>query len=256
MKLLCRLLCTSCVLLSLQCKAQFVNQLSLDAIRVGIDPIRSWSMLMNADKHKNRPMFFNFVEGYAEFLVHLRTSVVLEAGYSNSNWNLYKNTFYYNSKGWYGRFGLDFNLTEPDPNFEVDLGWRLGFNSFTETSQIVMKGDYWGTMVNEYPMYKLPGSTYWGEILLDLKVRLFKRSERTFFKNLWFHSSVRVKLKQGDLNSQNTDQYYWIPGYGLNHRIMPGINFTLSYFIKIRERRVYQFHHAHDNRVLINSLGR
>jgi hypothetical protein len=252
MRTILLLLFISGLFLPQKSKAQFVNQLSLDAIRIGIDPIKSWSMLFNANKYQDRPVFFNFVEGYAEFLVHLRTSVVLEGGYSNSHWNQYNNTFFYNSKGYFFRAGLDFNVTEPDPDFEVDLGWRIGANAFTQSSHMQLHGDYWQNQVNTYPMQNVPGSTFWGEILLDAKFRIFKNYRQQFFQNLWFHSSLRLRFKQNDLQSESPDQYYFIPGYGFNNRIMPGFHFTLSYFIKLRERKVYRIHHVHDNRVLIH----
>ncbi len=246
------LLFISSMLLAPKSNAQFVNEFSLDAIRFGIDPIRSWSMLGNASKNQERPVYFNFVEGYLEFLIHLRTSFVVEAGYSNSHWNLYNNTFFYNSKGSFYRFGFDFNVTEPDPNFEVDLGWRIGFNSFTQSSHMKLDGTYWKNEVNQYPMQQFPGSTYWGEILLDTKFRMFKKSASIVFANMWFQTSIRVRFKQNDLSSQSPDQYYFIPGYGFNNRIMPGLHLTLSYFLKLRERKVYRIHHLHDNRVFIH----
>lgn len=237
-------------------QAQFVNQLSLDAIRFGIDPIKSWSMLFNPNKYQDRPVFFNFTECYLELLLHLRTSAILEGGYSHSNWNKYNNTFFYNSKGYFLRLGLDFNVTEPDPNFEVDLGWRIGMNRFTETTHLVLAGEYWGGKVDDYPIKNVTGFTYWGEIALDTKFRVFKNSENLVLKNIWFQTSLRIRFKQNDLSSQSTDQYYFIPGYGFNNRIMPGLHFSLTYFLKIRERKVYQIHHAYDNKVLIKSSGR
>ncbi|MBC7390301.1 MAG: hypothetical protein H7329_13880 [Opitutaceae bacterium] len=231
--------------------AQFVSQWSLDALRIGIDPIKSWSMLSHADKHMDRPVYFNHTEGFVEFLVHQRTSIVFEAGYSNSNWNLFKNTLFYNSSGTYYRLGFDFNVSEPDPNYEVDLGWRIGVNSFKEKARLALHGDYWNQNVDEHPLSS-QGSTYWGEVVLDIKYRVFKNSENKYLKNLWFNTSFRFRFKQNDLKAEVQHQYYMLPGYGFNSRYFGGINFGLSYFLKIRERKIYTIHHLHDNKVLLH----
>jgi hypothetical protein len=231
-------------------KAQYVSEWSLNAIRVGIDPIKTWSMLLNANNYKDRPVFFNFAEGYLELLLHLRTSAVFEGGYSKSHWNQRSNTFFYQSEGYFWRGGLDFNITEPDPDFEVDLGWRLGMSSFKQNSRVVLKGDYWGNNLDQTPMKDFKAFTYWGEILLDAKTRVFRNSERQFFSNLWFQASLRIRFKQTE-QAIETDQYYMIPGYGFNNRIMPGLHFALTYFIKLKEKKVYRIHHVYDSKVLI-----
>ena len=149
------------------------------------------------------------------------------------------------------KLGLDFNITKPNPDFEVDLGWRIAINSMQENSTLNLKGDYWGTSVNETPLKNVHGNLYWGEIVLDSKYKLFRKSESAILKNLWFHTSIRMRFKPQDI-SNSYDQYHLIPGYGLNNRIMPGIHFTLSYFMKFRERKIYRIHHAYDSKVLIN----
>jgi len=231
--------------------AQYVNQWSLDAIRVGIDPVKSWSMLSNADKHLNRPVYFNFIEGFIELQVHQRTSIVLEAGYSNSNWNRLKNTFFYNSKGTFFRFGLDFNVTEPDPDYEVDLGWRIGFNSFKEKGRLALHGDYWKQDISDNSISPSLG-TYWGELLLDLKYRVFRNTNNHHLRNIWFNTSFRLRFKQNDLVAEKENQYIMIPGYGFNNRFMGGVHFGLSYFFKIRERKVFTLHHIHDSKILLH----
>jgi hypothetical protein len=232
-------------------QAQYVSQWSLDAIRLGFDPIKSVSMFSSVDKHKDKSVYFNYTEAYLELLIHLRTSVVLEGGYSRSHWNRYNNTFLYDSKGYFVKFGLDFNLTEPNPDFEVDLGWRIGVNKMRENAVMHLKGDYWGTEIHETPLNNKTGSLYWGEIVLDGKYKLFRSSNSIVLQNLWFHTSFRMRFKPSDI-SETYDQYYLIPGYGFNNRVMPGLHFTLSYFVKFRERRIYRIHHAYDSKVLIN----
>ena len=234
-------------------QGQFVNQLSLDAIRVGFDPFKSPSMLLNSDKYKDRLFFFNYAEAYLELLVHLRTSVIIEGGYSHSQWNRYTNTFFYDSRGYFMKFGLDFNVSEPHPNYEIDLGWRIGVNSFVENTRIKLHGNYWDTRIDETPIVDKPSSTYWGEIVLDAKHRLFRKSENKILKNIWIQASFRARFKQRDLVEGNEhDQYYFIPGYGFNTRMMPGLHFTLSYFFKIRERKIYRIHHLYDSKVLLD----
>jgi hypothetical protein len=244
------LLFSSSLLLTRTAKAQYVSQWSLDAIRVGFDPLKSGSMLFNAEKFRDRKYFFNYTEAYLELLVHLRTSVILEGGYSHSKWNRYNNTYFYDSKGYFMKFGLDFNISEPHPDFELDLGWRIGINKMVENSELKLKGDYYGETVEESPIHKLPNSLYWGEIVLDGKTKIFRKSESKVLQNLWFQASFRLRFKPKDI-SEGYEQYYIIPGYGFNNRIMPGIHFTLSYFIKFRERKVYRIHHAYDSKVLI-----
>lgn len=245
------LLFSSSLFLAQSTKAQYVSQWSLDAMRIGFDPIKSGSMLFNAEKYNDRKFFFNYTEAYLELLVHLRTSIVLEGGYSHSKWNRYNNTYFYDTKGYFMKFGLDFNVSEPHPDFEIDLGWRIGINKMVENGNIKLKGDYHEETVENTPLNKVPNSLYWGEIVLDGKYKIFRKSESAVLQNLWFQASVRVRFKPTDV-SEGYDQYYIIPGYGLNNRIMPGLHFTLSYFIKFRERKVYRIHHAYDSKVLIN----
>lgn len=231
--------------------AQYVSQWSLDAIRIGFDPVKSGSMLFNAEKYKDRTFFFNYTEAYLELLVHLRTSIVLEAGYSHSKWNRYNNTFFYDTKGTFMKFGLDFNVSEPHPDFEVDLGWRIGINKMTENAKLNLQGEYFNETIDKATIDNASTNFYWGEIVLDGKYKLFKKSESAILQNLWFQTSVRLRFKPKDVAEQY-EQYYIIPGYGFNNRIMPGLHFTLSYFIKFRERKVYRIHHAYDSKVLIN----
>jgi len=235
-------------------QGQYVSQWSLDGIRVGFDPFKTVSMFLNEEKYKDRPFFFNYTDGYVEFLVHQRTSIMVEGGYSHSQWNRYKNTFFYDSRGYFIKAGFDFNLSEPHPHYEVDLGWRIGMNTFVENSIIKLHGNYWDKQVNEQRLYNKPGSTYWGEFVLNAKRRIFRKSENKVWGNLWIESSLRLRFKQSDLKTTTEyDQYYFIPGYGFNNRFMPGLNFGLSYFIKIRERKVYRIHHIYDSKVLIDN---
>lgn len=251
MRLYIRLLLSISLLWAGKAQSQFVSQWSLDALRVGFDPIKSGSMFFNPGKYRDRPLFFNHTDGYLELLLHLRTSAVIEGGYTSIYLNRYHNTFFYNNKGTFLRMGLDFNVSEPDPDYEVDIGWRLGINSFKESAQLVLDGEYWNSHIDQMLINTTGGFTYWGEMLLDLKYRVFKDSENAFFKNLWFHASFRLKFKQSDLKAETYEQYYYLPGYGINSRFMGGVNFTLSYFIKIRERKVYHLHHIYDSKVLL-----
>ena len=245
------LLFTSSLFWAQSAKAQYVSQWSLDAIRIGFDPIKSSSMLLNPEKYKDRKFFFNYAEASLELLVHLRTSIVLEGGYSHSKWNKYNNTYFYDTKGYFMKFGLDFNISEPHPDYEIDLGWRIGINKMLENGDLRLKGDYYGEGIETSPLHKIPNSLYWGEIVLDGKRKIFRKSENKVLQNLWFQTSLRLRFKPNDI-SEGYDQYYIIPGYGFNNRIMPGVHFTLSYFIKFRERKVYRIHHAYDSKVLIN----
>ena len=149
------------------------------------------------------------------------------------------------------KFGLDFNISEPHPDYEIDLGWRIGINKMLENGDLRLKGDYYGEGIETSPLHKIPNSLYWGEIVLDGKRKIFRKSENKVLQNLWFQTSLRLRFKPNDI-SEGYDQYYIIPGYGFNNRIMPGVHFTLSYFIKFRERKVYRIHHAYDSKVLIN----
>ena len=239
------------LLITPDAKAQYVSQWSLDAIRIGFDPIKSGSLLFNPEKYKDRTYFFNYAEASLELLVHLRTSVILEGGYSHSKWNRFNNTYFYDTKGYFMKFGLDFNISEPHPDFEVDLGWRIGINKMVENGNIKLNGNYHNETIDNTPLNKVPNSLYWGEIVLDSKYKIFRKSESKALQNLWFQASLRLRFKPKDI-SEGYEQYYIIPGYGFNNRIMPGVHFSLSYFIKFRERKVYRIHHAYDSKVLIN----
>jgi len=114
-----------------------------------------------------------------------------------------------------------------------------------------LHGDYWNNDIKQQ-LFKSNASTYWGELVLDMKYRVFKNTDNQYLQNIWFNTSLRFRFKQNDLKAETENQYYMVPGYGFNSRYSGGINFGLSYFFKIRERKVYTIHHLHDNKVLLH----
>ena len=204
-------------------KALYSQTFSFDGFRVGLDPVKSATFLLKDKQHKFL-YFPNTLEGYSELLLFGNTSVVFEPGYSKTFLQLPSRNYQYESRGYYLRAGLDFNISHPEEKAEITLGWRFGMNEYTEEAQSSFYNEYYGKRLSN----KLPANRkkfIWGELVLTHKYCLYKHPVNK--SKLYFAVSLRIK----NSNRLPSDPYpsLAIPGYGLYKKYVPAVNFALFY---------------------------
>lgn len=231
-----RLLLFSSLLFALELSAQKAfpyrkeKKLKAEAIRLGIDPVKSVSIAIKEKNPDNHLFFYRSFETSVELVGNIRPSLITEAGFTSAHRRIFNSTLDYFSEGWFGRFGINYRLTEDAARYEGGIGWRVGINRFTENSMIRLSGEAWDT--ESINTFSSKGSTIWGEVVFYHIQPLF-HSEHPL-KNLWIGVDGRIKLMNRSISSDHNYFGYSLPGYGIDKKIMAGIHFRLCYHIQRR----------------------
>ncbi|HEX8547872.1 MAG TPA: DUF6048 family protein [Cytophagaceae bacterium] len=223
--------------------AGYSQTVGITKVRFGLDPIKSATMFFPEKDGLNNRFYFNTWEATAEIAGNYRTSLVLEYGYTKAHLQDYYGNIDYRSKGNYLKVGLDFNITEEDPNMELDLSWRFGVNRFSEAARIKLNGEFYEN-IRVVNLPQAERSLVWGEILMSYKVRLMKHSH--MLNRLWFGTDLRLKF----MNSLPQRLGYAsmnIPGYGLPNNFCGGAAFKLCYQFDIHHSLMHEIKHKHSN---------
>lgn len=219
------------------------QRVAINSIRVGIDPIRSASMLLKEKDAYHHRFYYNVWEMNAEVIGPYRTSFIAEAGYTKAHLQPLSATLDYHSEGYFARVGLDFNLLEDDSRFEFDIGWRYGINTFKQHGAIKMEGHYWVDTLT-LPYAESWKTLDWGEVIFNQKIRLFYQNED--LNDLWFGIALRMKFMNGLQHSDGLHDLM-IPGYGAYGSISVGLTFSLCYQFHIKRSVIHDLLHKHDN---------
>lgn len=203
-----------------------------DGFRLGLDPVRSMSLLLK-DKQKNMIYLPKTFEGYGELLIFGNTSIVAEAGLSKTFLQLPSKNYQYWSEGHYKKLGLDFNITHPHDKAEITIGWRAGMSSYREHAQIILWNEYHGEGIIQ-PMAENRKKILWGELLITHKYRLFEHPVN--HNKIYFAFTLKVK----SCNKLPGDPYpsLVIPGYGFYKKYTPGMSFALLFHYQAKRNAV------------------
>lgn len=197
------------------------------AVRVGIDPVKSLSWLLQ-ERQSNHQFYFNTIEGYAEVMCFQRVSVVSEFGYAKSHLNKSNGNFDYYSNGKYLRLGLDFELSGKDERVESYIGGRIGLSSYKEHGVLTFSNDYFDSdYIQDLGVNSK--SLLWGEVAFTTKYKFNKKTP----SGLYFASSFRLKCANYFPPYEKFRSYH-IPGFGFNNALSAGINFALFYHFRIK----------------------
>ncbi|MHB1921359.1 MAG: DUF6048 family protein [Chitinophagaceae bacterium] len=156
---------------------------------------------------------------------------VLEGGWNTSQINNGP-TFQYQSSGYFGRIGIDYNLLTHDYIQENNLayvGLRLGHAQFhQQASHYQLIDPYWGNINSSIPLHSVQAS--WLEFVAGLKVEALKH----FFIG-W---SIRARI----LLNNPVDPIltpYVIPGYGKGAAKGEfDVNYSLYYLIPLFKHKI------------------
>ena len=160
--------------------------------------------------------YMNF-DVWADVSLHNWFFPVLEAGIGVADSSPKNANFTYRtSPSFYCKLGINYNfLYKSNPDYQLYLGLRGGFSSFSyDVRNINVADDYWHESTS-FDMNGLKATALYGEALIGLKVKIYKR----FFMgwNIRYHFKFHVA-------SKSTSEPWFIPGYGASSPI----SFSLS----------------------------
>jgi len=151
-------------------------------------------------------------------------------GVAETGWmkvNLEKSNYRYDTEGYYGRLGIDYNLLKPRRPNSNDIfyaGLRYCYATFNHKAQnITVPGYFWRPDATELSMPITALDAQWLELLLGVKTELLKN----------FYISLTFRLKFLLITPKdNFSTPYLIPGFGNgDSNTVVGINYFLSYNI-------------------------
>ncbi|MCM1370261.1 MAG: DUF6048 family protein [Candidatus Amulumruptor caecigallinarius] len=154
-----------------------------------------------------------FGSGYGSFDVWANMSLhnwifpTVELGVGFANDTPDKKNFTYKMKpSFYAKIGANYNfLYKSNPDYQVYLGLRAGYSSFTyDITDVTISDGYWGE-TQQISMEGLKGSCIFGEVLAGLQVKIVKN-----FSLGW---SVRWHFKM-HTSSDTPSKPWFVPGYG------------------------------------------
>jgi hypothetical protein len=226
----------------------FISQaqlLRLTQIRVGFDPIYTATQFTKTIYTQNSFLNYKNWEANIEFIGPYRLSMLAEVGKTGFVTSPGDGSFYTNNYGFYSRYGFNFDLAKPSKNFEYDLGWRLGYSNSFMDNVANLKGDYWGGYDNKL-ISQFNSQTFWVEVLLDTKARLFTKQKGPL-GNIWAGISIRGKIMPFFTEEAQTAHVSYVPGYGYFLPFGGGIQFNLLYAFHLLGPNVHKCKHVHDN---------
>jgi hypothetical protein len=188
----------------------------MKGIRIGVD----FSKFLLPIIYKNERIGF---EVTADMHVKGNFFGVAEAGWLNVKLDK-RPSYLYKENGFYGRFGVDYNLLKsrrPNSNDLVYGGVRYGFSTLSQqVEQITIPGYFWADQSN----VTIPENTFnaqWIEFLLGVKAEVLTN----LYVGLTFRLKFLVKHPKDDYSIP-----YMIPGYGNgNQNYAIGLNYYVAY---------------------------
>ena len=196
-----------------------------DTTRIYINPMKGIRIGVDFSKFLY-PFIYNWertgFEATADMHIKKNLFGAVEAGWLYINLN--RTDYLYKQYGFYGKFGIDYNLLKqkvPGSNDILYGGVRYGFSTFNQQAeQITITSHYWQDATGQtIPLTFM--TSHWLEFLLGVKAEVLKN----FYVGMSFRLKFRVIKPKDDFSTP-----YMIPGYGNgNASTAIGINYCLSY---------------------------
>ncbi len=137
-------------------------------------------------------------------------------------------SFQYESDGYYGRVGLNYNLLKYKHRLDRNLffiGFRYGYSQFQHAFSNVNISTDFGSSSIDIPAADM--QAHWVEGVIGVRGEIVQ--------NLFMGITVRTKIRLATQNFGNFTPYI-IPGYGEGHkRTSAGISYTISYAFPIKK---------------------
>ena len=153
---------------------------------------------------------------------------VLELGFSSYSDSIQVST--YDSKGSYGRIGLDYDLypvPDPSQHHSITIGFRYGISLFTHgAGNITIPSVYWGDLY--IPTHENGITAHWISLVAGVKGEVFS--------NFFLGWSLRYRILLNPGMDQQISPLY-IPGFGKpsNGRAF-GVTYSLMYKIPLVQK--------------------
>ncbi len=148
----------------------------------------------------------------------------LEVGFNKID-NL-SDLHYYTLEGTYWRFGINYNMLKYKHRIDRNIffvGIRYGNSSFTQEANSIQFENEWGGYETSIPKTDL--SAHWAEFIIGLKGEIFK--------NFYMGYSIRIKTLISQSDNKGYTPYF-IPGYGKHQKVHPGMSYSVSYAIPMK----------------------
>ena len=149
---------------------------------------------------------------------------VVEIGFGKTNTTNENNGMHYKTAAPYFRIGLDYNIMHKKPHLPGALyaGLRYGFTVFNYdvSGPDMTDPNYGGATTLPYAYSGLQGNAHWAEVLLGIKVRIYRR----------FHMGWTIRFKKSiSVKESEFARPWYIPGYGKMNPNSFGLTFNLIY---------------------------
>ena len=181
-------------------------------------------MLLAGQKHAS-------LDVWAELSLHNWIQPIVEFGVGFADNQPEEGNFRYKGKpSFYGKIGANYNfLYKSNPDYQFHFGLRGGYSNFRyDITDITINSSYWGES-NEFSLLNQKAHALYGEVLLGLKVKLWR--------NISMGWDARYRFKFKVTNGPNSTPWF-IPGYGASSPLTA--SFSLIYTIPLAKDKKKQ----------------
>lgn len=192
----------------------------LQSVSVGVN-FFDGVMMLAGQKHAS-------FDVWAELSLHNWIQPVIELGIGYADNKPEEGNFHYKGKpSFYGKLGVNYNfLYKSNPDYQVHLGLRGGFSSFSyEITDITINSSYWDQS-NNFSILNQKAHALYGEVLGGIKVKIWKGISMGW--------DFRYRFKFKSSKGSNSDPWF-IPGYGTTSSV--GASFSLIYTLPFKHKK-------------------
>lgn len=192
----------------------------LHSVSVGVN-FFDGVMMLAGQKHAS-------FDVWAELSLHNWIQPVIELGIGYADNKPEEGNFHYKGKpSFYGKLGVNYNfLYKSNPDYQVHLGLRGGFSSFSyEITDITINSSYWDQS-NNFSILNQKAHALYGEVLGGIKVKIWKGISMGW--------DFRYRFKFKSSKGSNSDPWF-IPGYGTTSSV--GASFSLIYTLPFKHKK-------------------
>ena len=187
------------------------QKLNIDALGFGVDISKYVINAVNTNILEHE-IFLNI--GLPE-----KTDIIAEYGYSDSQ--IEKYNYYYNVKGIYQKYGVNYHVIK-EKRDNIFIGSRFGYCKFNRNiTDALIQDEFWGSNMVDFTNETI--RSYWLEFVAGIKVEVLTN----FFLSWDFRIKTHLSSTKDDLM-----KVIYIPGYGKrNSKLGSGFSYTISYQI-------------------------
>lgn len=192
----------------------------LHSVSVGVN-FFDGVMMLAGQKHAS-------FDVWAELSLHNWIQPVIELGIGYADNKPEEGNFHYKGKpSFYGKLGVNYNfLYKSNPDYQVHLGLRGGFSSFSyEITDITINSSYWDQS-NNFSILNQKAHALYGEVLGGIKVKIWKGISMGW--------DFRYRFKFKSSKGSNSDPWF-IPGYGTTSSV--GASFSIIYTLPFKHKK-------------------